>query len=207
MEQPKSETEQSSQTPIQDPNPKPDPKETSHSPNGDGKWTSFVMASESQNEIQTQTEPSTTPTASRKSVHWSPELVTESSAMSSPHGSNNPYVSPSPASSSSFSFKGKLFSLLCVYLLDLSTWIIWYLLIFFWADSMDSVRNVLGRWGKKVGEATKKAEDLAGNTWQHCKFLRVLLNSMWDLNNFYLLWRCSLWFCVELAAWLSCLII
>lgn len=34
---------------------------------------------------------------------------------------------------------------------------------------MDSVRNVLGRWGKKVGEATKKAEDLAGNTWQHCK--------------------------------------
>lgn len=41
---------------------------------------------------------------------------------------------------------------------------------FFWADSMDSVRNVLGSWGKKVGEATKKAEDLAGNTWQHCKF-------------------------------------
>ncbi|KAG2724974.1 hypothetical protein I3843_01G044700 [Carya illinoinensis] len=141
MEHPKSETEQSSQTPIQDPNPKPDPKETSHSPNGDGKWTSFVMASESQNEIQTQTEPSTTPTASRKSVHWSPELVTGSSAMSSPHGSNNPYVSPSPAPSSSFSFK----------------------------DSMDSVRNVLGRWGKKVGEATKKAEDLAGNTWQHLK--------------------------------------
>ena len=32
---------------------------------------------------------------------------------------------------------------------------------------------MLGRWGKKVGEATKKAEDLAGNTWQHCKFLIV----------------------------------
>jgi len=28
---------------------------------------------------------------------------------------------------------------------------------------------VLGRWGKKVGEATRKAEDLAGNTWQHLK--------------------------------------
>ena len=35
---------------------------------------------------------------------------------------------------------------------------------------MDSVWSALGRWGKKVGEATKKAEDLAGNTWQHCKF-------------------------------------
>ncbi|KAK4373615.1 hypothetical protein RND71_008999 [Anisodus tanguticus] len=32
---------------------------------------------------------------------------------------------------------------------------------------MESVKGVLGRWGKKVGEATKKAEDLAGNTWQH----------------------------------------
>jgi hypothetical protein len=33
-----------------------------------------------------------------------------------------------------------------------------------------TVRNVLGRWGRKVGEATKKAETLAGNTWQHCTF-------------------------------------
>lgn len=38
---------------------------------------------------------------------------------------------------------------------------------------MESVKGVLGRWGKKVGEATKKAEDLAGNTWQHCKFFLV----------------------------------
>jgi hypothetical protein len=37
---------------------------------------------------------------------------------------------------------------------------------------VDTVRNVLGRWGKKVGETTRKAEDLAGNTWQHCKFFR-----------------------------------
>ncbi|XWS33382.1 hypothetical protein CRYUN_Cryun22dG0077300 [Craigia yunnanensis] len=34
---------------------------------------------------------------------------------------------------------------------------------------MDTVRNALGRWGRKVGEATRKAEDLAGNTWQHLK--------------------------------------
>ena len=38
---------------------------------------------------------------------------------------------------------------------------------------MDTVRNVLGRWGRKVGEATRKAETLAGNTWQHCKFVFV----------------------------------
>lgn len=36
-------------------------------------------------------------------------------------------------------------------------------------DKMGSVKDVLGRWGKKVGEATKKAEDFAGDTWQHCK--------------------------------------
>nr|XP_023922671.1 GEM-like protein 1 isoform X2 [Quercus suber] len=32
-----------------------------------------------------------------------------------------------------------------------------------------SVKNVLGKWGKKAAEATKKAEDLAGNMWQHLK--------------------------------------
>eukprot|EP01018_Ginkgo_biloba_P005775 Gb_14979 [translate_table: standard] len=36
-------------------------------------------------------------------------------------------------------------------------------------NSMEAVRDVLGRWGKKVEEATKKAEDLAGNVWQHLK--------------------------------------
>ncbi|KAE8706950.1 putative GEM-like protein 3 [Hibiscus syriacus] len=72
------------------------------------------------------------PSGSRKSVHWSPELISESPAvdhsvtMSAPYGSN-PYV----------------------------------------AQKMDVVKDVLGRWGKKVAEATKKAEDLAGNTWQH----------------------------------------
>ncbi|XP_010549315.1 PREDICTED: GEM-like protein 1 [Tarenaya hassleriana] len=34
---------------------------------------------------------------------------------------------------------------------------------------MDSVKDVLGRWGKMAAEATKKAEDLAGNMWQHLK--------------------------------------
>jgi hypothetical protein len=37
------------------------------------------------------------------------------------------------------------------------------------SDTMDTVRDVLGKFGKKVGEAAKKTEDLAGNMWQHCK--------------------------------------
>jgi hypothetical protein len=37
------------------------------------------------------------------------------------------------------------------------------------SDAVDTVRDVLGKFGKKVGEAAKKTEDLAGNMWQHCK--------------------------------------
>ncbi|XP_062098267.1 GEM-like protein 1 [Humulus lupulus] len=36
-------------------------------------------------------------------------------------------------------------------------------------NKMDSVKDVLGKWGKKAAEATKMAEDLAGNMWQHLK--------------------------------------
>ncbi|KAJ8533202.1 hypothetical protein K7X08_016091 [Anisodus acutangulus] len=36
-------------------------------------------------------------------------------------------------------------------------------------NKMDSVKSVLGKWGKKAAEATKRAEDLAGNMWQHLK--------------------------------------
>ncbi|XP_039036533.1 GLABRA2 expression modulator-like isoform X2 [Hibiscus syriacus] len=36
-------------------------------------------------------------------------------------------------------------------------------------ETMDSVKDLLGRWTRKVGEATKKAEDLAENTWQHLR--------------------------------------
>ncbi|KAM7523791.1 hypothetical protein LguiA_013693 [Lonicera macranthoides] len=37
------------------------------------------------------------------------------------------------------------------------------------SETVVNVRDMLGRWRRKVGEATKKAEDLAGNTWQHLK--------------------------------------
>ncbi|EPS64970.1 hypothetical protein M569_09811, partial [Genlisea aurea] len=35
--------------------------------------------------------------------------------------------------------------------------------------NMAKVKDVLGRLGKKATEATKKAEDMAGNVWQHLK--------------------------------------
>ncbi|KAG9143120.1 hypothetical protein Leryth_006346 [Lithospermum erythrorhizon] len=54
---------------------------------------------------------------------------------------SNPYVSPSPAPGHASSMKEK----------------------------MDTMKDVLGKWGKKAAEATKKAEDLAGNMWQHLK--------------------------------------
>ncbi|KAL6554897.1 hypothetical protein OROGR_006155 [Orobanche gracilis] len=83
----------------------------------------------------------------RKSVRWSEELVMESPVpRDSDRESSNPYINYSPApaaNSSSFNLK----------------------------ETMGSVKDVLGNWGKKVGEATKKAEDFAGNTWQHCKHI------------------------------------
>lgn len=34
---------------------------------------------------------------------------------------------------------------------------------------MDEMKDALGKLGKKAAETTKKAEDLAGNVWQHRK--------------------------------------
>ncbi|OAY66904.1 GLABRA2 expression modulator [Ananas comosus] len=52
---------------------------------------------------------------------------------------SNPYVAPSPVHSSSKK------------------------------HTMDTVKNVLARWGKKIGDAAKKTEDLSKNTWQHLR--------------------------------------
>lgn len=62
-------------------------------------------------------------------------------AATSMPSESNPYVAPAPASAPQSSVK----------------------------NTMESVKDVLGRWGKKAAEATKKAEDLAGNMWQHLK--------------------------------------
>jgi hypothetical protein len=46
---------------------------------------------------------------------------------------------------------------------------------------MEAVKDVLGKWGKKAAEATKKAEDLAGNMWQHCMPFFLFLPSSFFL--------------------------
>nr|KJB17361.1 hypothetical protein B456_003G042500 [Gossypium raimondii] len=154
MEQAKTETQpNSSSAPIREPNLK------DSDPAMDAEGFVVVPTSEPQekeeketqnpkvSQFQSEQSPVQSPSGSRKSVHWSPELISESravdhsSTMSAPDGSN-PYVTHSPPTeSSSASFKEK----------------------------MDTVKDVLGRWGRKVAEATRRAEDLAGNTWQHLK--------------------------------------
>ncbi|KAG2692456.1 hypothetical protein I3760_08G054900 [Carya illinoinensis] len=54
---------------------------------------------------------------------------------------SSPYISPGPVPPPSSSVKNK----------------------------MDTVKDALGKFGKKAAEATKKAENLAGNMWQHLK--------------------------------------
>ncbi|XP_031115813.1 GEM-like protein 1 [Ipomoea triloba] len=62
------------------------------------------------------------------------------SASTMPAGSN-PYVSPAPAPGPGSSVKNR----------------------------MDEMKDALEKLGKKAAEKTKKAEDLAGNVWQHLK--------------------------------------
>ena len=38
------------------------------------------------------------------------------------------------------------------------------------ADTMDSVKDVLRKMGKRFGEAARKTENITGNFWQHCEF-------------------------------------
>ncbi|XP_022951044.1 GEM-like protein 1 [Cucurbita moschata] len=66
--------------------------------------------------------------------------ISEGNATTLPNDAN-PYVSASPAQGNPSSAK----------------------------NTMDSVKVMLVRWGKRAVEATKKAEDLAGNMWQHLK--------------------------------------
>ncbi|CAA7035969.1 unnamed protein product [Microthlaspi erraticum] len=155
MEQPTGEAAVKSEIPINiDQNPKPsvDPKPVDQGPKGSEDAISVVVLSEKptlQDVIESTADQ--TPTRSRKSVHWNPELVSESPApdhkalsshSSSAAGSNyNPYVAPAPAETSDASLK----------------------------ETMESVRDAIGRWGRRVGEAAIKAESLAGNTWQHLK--------------------------------------
>ncbi|KAF2292962.1 hypothetical protein GH714_034307 [Hevea brasiliensis] len=155
-QQPKAGTEQKKESTDQDqkPNSVPDPStgDNHHAPNGNANKDSVSTGSDSETQGQgegDQLQSPNRPGSARKSVHWSPELVTESHASQNKNGNDNvhfdgsnPYVSSSPGQlSSSFSFK----------------------------DKMGTVRDVLVRWRRKMGETTRRAEDLAGNTWQHLK--------------------------------------
>ncbi|VVB09824.1 unnamed protein product [Arabis nemorensis] len=156
MDQSTGETVLKSEIPVKDQNPKPpqitDPKPVDQGPKGAEDASSVIVLSE-ESELQggTETKGAQTPTrsssGSRKSVHWNPELVSESPApdqksSSSSSARSNPYIARSPAETTT----------------DASL-----------KDTMESVKGVLGRWGRKVGEAAMKAESLAGNTWQHLK--------------------------------------
>ncbi|KAJ8899184.1 hypothetical protein K2173_012360 [Erythroxylum novogranatense] len=145
---PKSAVERKLESASQDPSHEqiPDPK-TDDAPKGDANEGGSVSGSDSQL-LSEQLQGVSRDGSARKSVHWSPDLVTESRSNSNGYdnsrnvyfGGSNPHVSPSPnSSSSSLSFK----------------------------ETMGTVKDVLGRWGKMVGEASRKAEDLVGNTWQH----------------------------------------
>lgn len=126
-------------TKIPDPNPDPKPKPD----------LSPVLTENSNGEATDSTTP--TPNRSKKSVRWSVDLVEERTlppldkTNADDNGDyNNRYVirsSESNSSSQSFNIN----------------------------NSMVNIKDTFGRWRKKVGEATKKAEDLAGNTWQHLK--------------------------------------
>ncbi|KAK9062197.1 hypothetical protein SSX86_019383 [Deinandra increscens subsp. villosa] len=136
-----------SQAPV-NPVPDPDPKpkiviasiDTSNAEVTDDYSSSTTPAGSS---------PSTTPNRSKKSVRWSHDLVEERMLPPLEKGgddyeSSNPYVNRSRGSTDSpFGFN--------------------------FADSMVNIKDTFGRWRKKVGEATRRAEDLAGNTWQHLK--------------------------------------
>ncbi|XP_010531358.1 PREDICTED: GLABRA2 expression modulator [Tarenaya hassleriana] len=160
MEPSKGETEAKTEAQVKDQNPKPpqsaDPKATDQGPkDGEDASTVIALSEESADPVGIETQggqtaaqaPTRSASGSRKSVHWSPELVSESPAPdhksfpSSSSVGSNPYVARSPVDTSATSF----------------------------TDTMESVKGVFGRWGRKVGEAAKKAEDLAGNTWQHLK--------------------------------------
>ncbi|KAL3845766.1 hypothetical protein ACJIZ3_003169 [Penstemon smallii] len=66
---------------------------------------------------------------------------------------SNPYVSSAPVpKSTKSSFFLKIKSVVIIII-----------------DNMEKVKDVLDKLGKKAAEATKKAEDLAGNMWQHLK--------------------------------------
>ncbi|CAL0331541.1 unnamed protein product [Lupinus luteus] len=164
---------------MEQPTPKPDHKpnatDSSHAPNGDSNNTEALEkvspGSDSQPSSEILTERAASTRNMKKSVHWSPDLVTEPTFDSSPKESpSNPEIHSSLSysdsslsysdSSSPYSDSSSPSSDSSSPSSDSSSSV---------TEKVDVVKNVLGRWGRKLGEATRKAETLAGNTWQHLK--------------------------------------
>jgi hypothetical protein len=72
---------------------------------------------------------------------------------------------------------------------------VWCLLF---AGTMDSVKDVLGKMGKRVGEAARKTETLTGNFWQHCW---VSISELFFWINSVLKSFCV--FCLILGLWFA----
>ncbi|KAK9096655.1 hypothetical protein Sjap_022152 [Stephania japonica] len=138
-----------SERPPSDSAPKLDPKDITP-PLTSSNEDNIIGGPEMGTQSQSQMSPSKvkSPSAPAKSVTWSAELTQAAPPVSQifstdAYSSSSPpsYVSaPSPAPSSTYV-----------------------------KNTMHTVKDVLGRWGKKAGETTKKAEDLAGNLWQHLR--------------------------------------
>ncbi|MBA0754733.1 hypothetical protein Gotri_010552 [Gossypium trilobum] len=88
--------------------------------------------------------------ASQSDPSPDPVPISSSAATTMP-AESNPYVSPAPVQSSSV--KSNPLPIASVYV----------------CDKMESVKDVLGKWGKKAADDTKKAKEIAENMWQHLK--------------------------------------
>ncbi|KAL4336322.1 hypothetical protein GQ457_07G004160 [Hibiscus cannabinus] len=104
----------------------------------------IVPTTDSDKKEEIQHSPNRTQPGPRNSVHRSPQLDTEPpsadhGAVMSAANGCDPDLAPVPAMEASFK------------------------------DKIETARVAFWRWKRAVGEATKKAEDLAENTWQHLK--------------------------------------
>ncbi|KAL3514244.1 hypothetical protein ACH5RR_026961 [Cinchona calisaya] len=130
---------------AQDITPPPPPPPTAET------WTSVPVGSDpppTHQSSQPPTEPASFSAAPRSpegppapAAAAAAQPISGATAATSMPPESNPYVSPASAGGPGSSVK----------------------------NTMDSVKDVLGKLGKKAAETTKKGQDLAGNMWQHLK--------------------------------------
>lgn len=109
---------------------KPNPSVSVDPKVGDNASTEIALSDETLSQVEIETKgsdptaaqaqaPARTSSGSKKSVHWSPELVSGSQepdqkAASSSPGGSNPYIARSPVETSDASLKGKSVCNCCV---------------------------------------------------------------------------------------------